>query len=198
MRRHTRTVTALASALLVATAAAGCSNGGDQGSASGTDSGSRADSGKVDVDVVPAASASASASPSPSSSAAPAVDVKNGSFGKMLVDEQGRTLYEFDKDTKDKSMCTGNCAQAWPPFTVKTKPAAGSGIKADLLKTTKRSDGSEQVTYNGRPLYRFEADKKPGDIHGQDVNAFGAKWFIMDPAGKKITTQPQTNNGGGY
>lgn len=186
MRRHTRTVTALASALLIATAAAGCSNGGgDNGSASGTDSGT--DAGR-EADVVPAAS----------SSAAPAVDVKNGKFGKMLVDEKGMTLYEFDKDSKNKSMCDGSCAAAWPPFTVKSKPAAGKGIKADLLKTTKRDDGSEQVTYNGRPLYHFEADKKPGDVNGQDVNAFGAKWFVMNPEGKKVTTQPQNNNGGGY
>ncbi|MFD5896471.1 hypothetical protein [Streptomyces sp. NPDC060366] len=187
MTRHTRTVTALASALLIATAAAGCSNGGgDNGSASGTDSGSDVNS--REVEVLPAAS----------SSSAPAVDVKNGKFGKMLVDEKGMTLYEFDKDTKNKSMCNGSCATAWPPFTVKSKPAAGKGIKADLLKTTKRDDGSEQVTYNGRPLYRFEADKKAGDVNGQDVNAFGAKWFIMNPAGKKVTTQPQNNNGGGY
>lgn len=191
MRRHTRTVTALASALLLATAAAGCSDGGgDHGSASGTDTASRPNN--HEVDVVPAASSS------PSSSAAPAVDVKNGSFGKMLVDEQGRSLYQFDKDTTNKSMCTGSCATAWPPFTVKTKPAAGSGVKANLLKTTKRSDGTEQVTYNGRPLYRFEGDKKPGDINGQDINAFGAKWFIMNPEGKKVTTKPQNNNGGGY
>ncbi|WP_329031963.1 hypothetical protein OIE71_03200 [Streptomyces sp. NBC_01725] len=188
MTRHTRTVTALASALLIATVAAGCSNGGgDNGSASGTDSGTDVTS-REEADVLPAAS----------SSAAPAVDVKNGKFGKMLVDEKGMTLYEFDKDTKNKSMCNGSCAAAWPPFTVKSKPAAGKGLKADLLSTTKRDDGSEQVTYNGRPLYRFEADKKAGDVNGQDVNAFGAKWFIMNPEGKKVTTQPQNNNGGGY
>ncbi|MFE3587526.1 hypothetical protein ACFXOY_08375 [Streptomyces niveus] len=197
MRRHTRTVTALASALLLATAAAGCSdNGGDHGSASGSDRAEQPNN--HEVDVVPAASSSASASASASASSSPKVDVKNGSFGKMLVDEKGRSLYQFDKDTTNKSMCSGSCATAWPPFVVTTKPAAGSGIKANLLKTIKRSDGSEQVTYNGRPLYRFEGDKKPGDINGQDINAFGAKWFIMNPDGKKVTTAPQNNNGGGY
>ncbi|MFC8077307.1 hypothetical protein ACFUN8_17460 [Streptomyces sp. NPDC057307] len=187
MRRHTRTVTALASALLMATAAAGCSDGGgDHGSASGTDTGSRPNN--HEVDVVPAAS----------SSSAPTVDVKNGSFGKMLVDDKGRTLYQFDKDTKNKSMCNGACAAAWPPYTVKSTPAAGKGLKADLLKTSKRDDGSEQVTYNGHPLYRFADDQKAGDINGQNVNAFGAKWYIVNPAGKKVTTKPQNNNGGGY
>lgn len=187
MRRHTRTVTALASALLIATAAAGCSNGGGDRGAGAADTGEQPNN--HELDVVPTASSSPAAT----------VDVKNGSFGKMLVDDKGRTLYEFDKDSKDKSMCTGSCAQAWPPLTVKAKPTAGSGLKADLLKTTKRDDGSEQVTYNGRPLYRFADDTKAGDINGQGVNAFGAKWYIMNPQGKKVTSQPQkNNNGGGY
>ncbi|MFI6080942.1 hypothetical protein ACIBBB_08185 [Streptomyces sp. NPDC051217] len=189
MRRHTRTVTALASALLLATAAAGCSDGGgDNGSAGDTDTGSnQADS--REAEVVPAVS----------SSAAPTVDVKNNSsLGRMLVDNKGMSLYEFDKDTKNKSMCNGACAQQWPPYTVKSKPAAGSGLRADLLKTTKRDDGSMQVTYNGRPLYRFADDTKAGQTNGQGLNAFGAKWYVMGPNGKKITKNSGNSNGGGY
>ncbi|MFC8854968.1 hypothetical protein ACFT5D_18170, partial [Streptomyces sp. NPDC057144] len=140
----------------------------------------------LDTDVVAAAT----------SSAAPAVDVKDGTYGKMLVDEKGRTLYLFEKDTKNKSKCDDDCAKAWPPFTVKKTPTPGHGVKKDLLKTTKRDDGSEQVTYNGHPLYRFADDQKAGDINGQDVDAFGAKWFVVDPDGKKITTKPNTSDGG--
>ncbi|MFD0455018.1 hypothetical protein ACFQ2H_01000 [Streptomyces violaceoruber] len=69
-------------------------------------------------------------------------------------------------------------------------------MKKDLLKTIKRDDGSEQVTYNGHPLYRFADDQKPGDANGQDVDAFGAKWFVVDPDGDKITTKPKTGDGG--
>ncbi|WP_329390886.1 COG4315 family predicted lipoprotein [Streptomyces sp. NBC_01716] len=187
MRRHTRTVTALASALLLATAAAGCSDGGgDNGSAADTDTGSQAD--RREAEVVPAVS----------SSATPNVDVKNNnSLGKILVDNKGMTLYEFDKDTKNKSMCNGACAQQWPPFTVKTTPAAGSGVKGNLLKTTKRDDGSMQVTYNGRPLYHFADDTKAGQTNGQGLNAFGAKWYVMGPDGKKITKNSGNSSGGG-
>lgn len=74
-------------------------------------------------------------------------------------------------------------------------PTAGKGLKKDLLKTTKRDDGSEQVTYDGHPLYRFADDQKAGDANGQGVDAFGAKWFVVDPGGKKITTTPKTNGG---
>ncbi|WSQ14974.1 hypothetical protein OG604_48740 [Streptomyces sp. NBC_01231] len=184
MKRHIRPATALVAALAVAAAAAGCSNGGAEGSPSATETGNTADS--FDTNVVPAAT----------SSTGPAVDVKDGTYGKTLVDEKGRTLYLFEKDTKEKSKCTDDCAQAWPPFTVKSTPTAGKGLKKELLKTTKRDDGSEQVTYNGHPLYRFADDQKAGDANGQDVDAFGAKWFVVDPDGKKITTKPKTNDGG--
>ncbi|MEU7403505.1 hypothetical protein [Streptomyces sp. NPDC044948] len=185
MKPHLRTVTALASVLLVATAAAGCSDGGGDGSAGGTESDNPAVG--FDTDVVPAATSSTTAE----------VDIKDGTYGKMLVDEKGRTLYLFEKDKKDKSMCNGDCAKAWPPFTAKPAPTAGNGVKKDLLKTTKRDDGSEQVTYNGHPLYRFADDQKAGDINGQGVDAFGAKWFVVDPDGKKITQKPRSS-GGGY
>ncbi|MFD3523632.1 hypothetical protein [Streptomyces sp. NPDC058653] len=186
MRRHTRTVTALASALLLATAAAGCSDGGGDNGSAGEDTGGN--HAEREAEVVPAVS----------SSAAPTLDVKNNSsLGKILVDDKGKTLYEFDKDTKNKSMCSGGCAQQWPPFTVKSKPTAGSGLKADLLKTTKRDDGSMQVTYNGRPLYHFADDTKAGQTNGQGLNAFGAKWYVMDPAGKKVTKNGSGGGGGG-
>ncbi|MEU5622588.1 hypothetical protein ACIPH4_06505 [Streptomyces tendae] len=183
MKRN-RTATALGVALLVAGAAAGCSDDGGGGSAGATETRNAADA--PDTDVVPAAT----------SSSAPAVDVKDGTYGKSLVDEKGRTLYLFEKDSKDKSKCDGDCAKAWPPFTVKATPTAGKGVKKDLLKTTKRDDGSEQVTYNGHPLYRFADDQKPGDTNGQDVDAFGAKWFVVNPDGDKITTKPKTGDGG--
>ncbi|MDX3327363.1 MULTISPECIES: hypothetical protein [Streptomyces] len=183
MKRHVRTTGTLVAALLIAGAAAGCSDDGGEGAASGTETHSAAEA--PDTDVVPAAT----------SSSTPAVDVKNGTLGKMLVDEKGRTLYLFDKDTKDKSKCNDDCATAWPPFTVKSTPTAGKGLKKDLLKTTKRDDGSEQVTYNGHPLYRFADDQKAGDTNGQGVDAFGAKWYVVDPDGKKITTAPKTNGG---
>jgi hypothetical protein len=51
------------------------------------------------------------------------------------------------------------------------------------------------VTYNGHPLYLFEADQKPGDATGQNVDAFGAKWYVLSPAGDKVKAK---GSGGGY
>jgi predicted lipoprotein with Yx(FWY)xxD motif len=106
--------------------------------------------------------------------------------GKALVDDQGRTLYLFEADKSDASTCSGACASIWPPVTTTGTAVAGPGIAAAKLGTTKRSDGKLQVTYNGHPLYRYAADAKPGDVNGQGLNQFGAKWYVLNGAGSKI------------
>jgi len=54
---------------------------------------------------------------------------------------------------------------------------------AALLGTSKRADGTTQVTYNGHPLYRFIMDTSPGQTNGQGVVAFGGSWFAVTAAG---------------
>jgi predicted lipoprotein with Yx(FWY)xxD motif len=120
---------------------------------------------------------------------------KVGPLGAILVDSKGRTVYLFDKDTGSKSTCFGACATEWPPVTTSGKPSAGSGVTESMLGTTKRSDGETQLTYNGHPLYLFEADQKPGDATGQNVDAFGAKWYVLSATGNKVTAK---GSGGGY
>ena len=77
------------------------------------------------------------------------------------------------------------------------KPKAGSGANASLLGTTKRSDGKTQVTYNRHPLYRFDGDQARGDTNGEGVNAFGASWFVVSPAGKQVAPSAGSGSGSG-
>jgi hypothetical protein len=69
------------------------------------------------------------------------------------------------------------------------QPTAGSGAYPALLGTNPRSDGGTQVTYNGHPVYIFFKDQNPGDTKGEGVNAFGASWFALSPAGNQISGQ---------
>jgi predicted lipoprotein with Yx(FWY)xxD motif len=110
-----------------------------------------------------------------------------GDLGKIVVDGRSRTLYLFEKDKNGKSRCSGECAKNWPPLLTKGKPKAGAGARASKLGTTKRADGTTQVTYGGHPLYTFVADKnKPGSTKGQELDAFGAEWYVVGPNGKKV------------
>ena len=59
------------------------------------------------------------------------------------------------------------------------------GAEASLLGTTKRKDGTTQVTYKGHPVYGFVEDKKPGETNGNDFKGFGAQWYALEPDGEE-------------
>ena len=111
------------------------------------------------------------------------VDVgQNASLGSFLVDSKGMTLYLFTQDTPNTSTCYSTCATAWPPLLTSAAPTAGAGVTASMLGTTKRTDGTTQVTYNGWPLYYWKNDKVAGDTTGENVQNV---WFVVTPAGVK-------------
>src|SRR3954465_73877 len=122
-----------------------------------------------------------------SSEASATVGGASTGLGSILVDSRGRSLYLWLADTGAKSTCTGACAVAWPPLLTTGAPAAGSGAKASLLGTSKRSDGAEQVTYNHHPLYLFKGDTASGQTTGQGSTGFGAPWYVLSPGGNQIT-----------
>jgi predicted lipoprotein with Yx(FWY)xxD motif len=103
----------------------------------------------------------------------------------ILVDSKGFTLYDFHKDKGTKSACYGACASTWPPLTTSGTPHAMNGAEASQLGTTKRSDGTVQVTYAGHPLYTYVADTKPGEAKGNDFSSFGAQWYALKPSGEE-------------
>jgi len=107
-------------------------------------------------------------------------------LGRILVDNQGRTLYLFEKDKHGMSACSGLCATYWPPLLAKGKSIAGKGTKKSLLGSTRRADGTRQVTYAGHPVYRFFGDTKRGQTNGEGLTDFGAAWDVVSPAGKGI------------
>jgi predicted lipoprotein with Yx(FWY)xxD motif len=115
------------------------------------------------------------------SSVEPTVQIhRDASLGPLLTDAQGKTLYLYTNDKPGVSNCSGDCASFWPPLVVdaSTLPTGPDTIAAGLGTTT-RDDGSQQVTYNGMPLYYWAKDTKPGDTLGQGVNGV---WFVVAPA----------------
>jgi predicted lipoprotein with Yx(FWY)xxD motif len=107
----------------------------------------------------------------------------NADFGEILTDGEGRALYLFTEDVGGASTCTGDCATAWPPFTVEGEPMAGTGVDQAMLGTITRDDGTTQVTYNGHPLYYYAEDVNPGDVTGQGV---GDVWYLVNAQGEQV------------
>jgi predicted lipoprotein with Yx(FWY)xxD motif len=121
-----------------------------------------------------------------------------GNLGDILVDSRGRTIYLFEKDAGTTSACSGDCAIDWPPVTTTGKPTVAGGLSASKVGTTRRSDGTIQITYNRHPLYLFKGDHGSGDANGEGLNAFGAPWYVVSPAGNQITGTGAGNSGGVY
>ena len=117
---------------------------------------------------------------------APSVRTGSSRYGRVLFDGVGRVLYTFARDRGKASTCYGGCAAAWPPFTVNPAPKAGAGVSSRLVGTTRRRDGSLQVTYAGHPLYYFTGDRKPGQITCQNVSSFGGLWLVINPNGRPV------------
>ena len=67
-------------------------------------------------------------------------------------------VYSFSSDTSSKSACSGACAIAWPPLLTDGTPGVASPVSASHLGTLHRPDGTDQVTYDGKPLYLFSRE----------------------------------------
>lgn len=108
----------------------------------------------------------------------PAVRVREHPVhGNILVDGEGMTLYLFANDAHNASNCAGACAVNWPPLIVSYGEVRGEGLGGEL-GLIRRADGAMQVTYDGRPLYRWINDQQPGDATGHGV---GNNWFVVSP-----------------
>ncbi len=118
------------------------------------------------------------------------VSLRKTTLGLILVNSRGHTLYLFAKDRNGKSACSGSCARFWPPLLSTGTPTAGRGVKRSLLGTTRRSNGSRQVTYNRHPLYTYALDKRAGQTNGEGNSAFGAKWYAVSANGRGVVKAP--------
>jgi len=114
------------------------------------------------------------------------LQARSSTYGGVLFDRAGRVLYLFARDRAKVSTCYGGCAAAWPPYTVNRAPGAGAGVRSGLVGTTRRRDGSLQVTYAGHPLYYFTGDTRPGQITCQNVSNFGGLWLVVSPSGRPV------------
>ncbi|HEY5400944.1 MAG TPA: hypothetical protein VIL16_36725 [Trebonia sp.] len=128
-----------------------------------------------------------SSSAGASSSGGTVITTASSSAGTFLTNGSGRAVYLWAKDTGDMSNCTGACAGAWPPVTTTAAATATGSAKASDIGTITRSDGTKQVTYDGHPLYYFSGDSGAGTATGQGSDGFGAKWWLVAPAGTDVT-----------
>jgi len=101
----------------------------------------------------------------------------DATLGNFLVDQEGKTLYYFTKDSEKVSKCEGECLDKWPVFYAENIIVPSTLNKEDFESIT-NIEGSKQTTYKGKPLYYFFNDMKKGDTNGQSVKE---AWFVIEP-----------------
>lgn len=106
-------------------------------------------------------------------------------FGEVLFTGDQGAIYLFDKEKSSESECYGDCAVEWPPVLTKGEPQAKGDVAQGKLGTTKRDDGTTQVTYDGQPLYLYH-DEPPGQVLCHNVPGFGGLWLVLDAKGNAV------------
>ena len=174
---HRRRWRRLALGTTAALLAAGCGGPADTGGSAGPRAG--VPSGTTSA---PVTELSPTATPSGPVAEGITITTSDSDFGPMLFDRGGQAIYLFDKETTSRPDCYGECAVAWPPVLTVGSPQATGAVRADLLGTVHRDDGSTQVTYGGHPLY-FYAHESPGQVLCHDVVDYGGLWLVVTPEG---------------
>jgi predicted lipoprotein with Yx(FWY)xxD motif len=117
----------------------------------------------------------------------PTLDIaNNATYGQILTDGNGMTLYVNINDLKGQSTCLASCMQNWTPLYTLGHPNIGTGINASLVGTITTSYGLMIVTYNNHPLYLYKGDTAPGQANGQDQNI---SFYVISASGQVISTR---------
>jgi len=152
--------------------------------------------------ATPAAHAAVAHAAKASTSGATVITTEHTQFGTVLVTGTGESLYTFTGDefpfasTGLQLDCTAlnvaasgtPCTTAWPPLTA-SSVVAEHGVRQSDLGTVTRN-GVTQVTYFGKPLYGFVADKAANDVNGEDVSAFDGNWYLDHTDGRPAVETP--------
>lgn len=101
--------------------------------------------------------------------------VQKSAIGYVMAEANHAVLYTYDKDKAGKPpTCTGSCAATWLPATG-TPQAGPADHFSGQFALVKRADGTEQITYEGKPLYTLKG-AKPLLTTG---NGQGGVWHVI-------------------
>nr|WP_299068635.1 hypothetical protein [uncultured Allomuricauda sp.] len=111
----------------------------------------------------------------------------DATFGNILTNSEGFTLYFFAPDSNGESNCSGGCIDAWPVFNA-SELTLDNGLDEGDFGSITRGDGAVQTTYKGWPLYLFGNDANAGDVNG---DGSGGVWFVAKPDYSVMVTRAQ-------
>jgi len=101
------------------------------------------------------------------------------------------SVYSFSKDSETASRCSWSCARDFIPLDTVGTPTFTTGVDATAIGMITRPDGSQQVTYNGHPLYIYSQERPLVGVrgpvttgtagNGNGTIAFGGTFSLVSP-----------------
>ena len=116
------------------------------------------------------------------------IAVDDSDIGPVLVDGDGMSLYVYLLDDATSISCLDGCRDTWTPVLIEGKLTL-DGVERSLFGRRALDDGTQQLTVDDQPVYRFTGDAEPGDQNGQGVDTL---WFMVKPSGLRNTGTPPT------
>jgi predicted lipoprotein with Yx(FWY)xxD motif len=109
-------------------------------------------------------------------------------IGPALVDGAGKTLYFSDQEATGAIKCVGDCLGFWFPVP---GDAASTAAVPGLAVIHRPDNGTDQLTYQGKPLYTFKLDTGPAQHNGHNLDdSFGNARFTWRAASTSATATP--------
>lgn len=110
--------------------------------------------------------------------------------GTVLVDGDGRTVYELSSASTVNLPCTdaSGCTSVWTPLPLPagtSSATAHGGVIPSLLSTTTMG-GHTYPTYNGYVLYEYTGDAGPGQANGEGIQSNGGTWMVLSSSGSPV------------
>jgi predicted lipoprotein with Yx(FWY)xxD motif len=122
---------------------------------------------------------------------------RNEELGKtVLTNNKGLTLYSLSVEKNGRFICTDQaCLSLWRPLLV--RPGVKPTGPVTLGTVRRPKGGGIQVTYHGRPLYRFVEDVKPGEANGEGFKDVGT-WRAASGSAAPPPASPPSEYPSGY
>ena len=112
----------------------------------------------------------------PPSKVPPGFAVKTTTVGRLLTNDKNYSVYAYEADTTDASLCDLECTRTWKPV-----PAPAIARATGEWSTLERSPGVRQWVFRGKPLYTYVLDQHSWSQEGSDVVGWSNVYTQMAP-----------------
>jgi predicted lipoprotein with Yx(FWY)xxD motif len=120
------------------------------------------------------------------SASATVLSTKKSKLGEIAAGQSDRTLYSYLTDDGKPPTCRGECAWTWLPLVQGVGVRVSGNIDRTKVGAVKFSQGTEQLTYGGHPLYYYSRDENAKSVLGHGLEHSGATWLAVSSAGKLV------------